>query len=128
MRGVVMGDQSVNLPEDVYELGIHLAKTYSNQYGVSFEEMHETIYCESKYQNVQSNVFYSTDYPVWGVKEGDQELSFGACQIHLPSHPNITKEQAEDPKFCIEFMAKEFAKGNAWKWACHKIEFPQYYE
>jgi hypothetical protein len=51
---------------------------------------------------------------------GDNGQSYGIAQIHLPSHPNITKEQALDKQFAIEFTAKQFAKGNAKLWTCYR--------
>lgn len=49
---------------------------------------------------------------------GDGGKSRGLAQIHKPSHPDITDEQAFDPYFAIDFMAKEFKNGNKWKWTC----------
>lgn len=51
---------------------------------------------------------------------GDHGTSFGIAQIHLIDHPEITKEQALDPYFSIEYMAQQFAKGNARLWSCYK--------
>ena len=59
---------------------------------------------------------------------GDNGTSFGLAQIHLPAHPNITKEQALDPKFAIEFITSEFQKGNQWKWTCYKKLYPNQVE
>ena len=41
-----------------------------------------------------------------GLKEnavGDGGNSYGVLQIHLPSHPLVTKEQALDPLFSIQW-------------------------
>lgn len=51
---------------------------------------------------------------------GDNGTSFGIVQIHLPAHPNVTKEQALDPTFALNFIVDEFIKGNEWKWTCWK--------
>lgn len=50
---------------------------------------------------------------------GDQGTSFGPFQIHLPAHPGVTKEQAEDPTFATKFMLPAYttaaqAQGNLW--------------
>lgn len=45
-----------------------------------------------------------------------REDSWGDCQIHLPAHPTITKEQALDPAWCFEWSARQWALGNAWMW------------
>lgn len=45
-----------------------------------------------------------------------REDSWGVCQIHLPSHPDITKNQATDVKWCVKWSAKEFKQGRASQW------------
>lgn len=52
---------------------------------------------------------------------GDNGTSFGLAQIHLPAHPDITKEQATNPDFAIEFMAKALAKGQGQMWTCYNM-------
>ena len=52
---------------------------------------------------------------------GDSGRSFGVAQIFLPVHPDITKEQALDPKWSIELMAKEFSVGHASWWTCWRM-------
>lgn len=61
---------------------------------------------------LQSGAFY---------KDGTQELSFGLSQIHLPAHPDISKEQAEDPDFAIDFLMKNITQGNAKIWTCYRL-------
>ena len=41
----------------------------------------------------------------WGV--GDQGMSFGPFQINTGVH-RVTRQQAEDPRFAVNFMLKEF--------------------
>lgn len=53
-------------------------------------------------------------------KNGKQEQSYGLSQIHLPSHPDITHEQATNPKFAISWMASELSLGRAWQWSTLK--------
>jgi hypothetical protein len=53
-------------------------------------------------------------------KNGIREDSWGLAQIHLPSHPEITKEQAQDAKFSISWMASEIKQGRAWQWTTLK--------
>lgn len=62
-------------------------------------QIKRTIWCESHNWNVQSQIIDRT---------GNRELSYGLGQIHLPSHPSITKEQALDPEFSIKWMAANF--------------------
>lgn len=49
-----------------------------------------------------------------------REDSWGICQIHLPSHPSISKEQALDPRWCIEWSAQQFQLGNARMWTVYR--------
>ena len=80
-------------------------------YDVSFEEMDAVINCESGWDTkIQSQHKYKgTDI---------QEKSFGLVQIHLPAHKTVTKKQAQDPDFAMEFMAKAFSQGNQDWWTC----------
>ena len=81
---------------------------YSNKYQVNEDEMLATAKCESELNPLAI---------------GDKGQSIGIAQIHLPAHPEITKEQALNPIFSIDFMAKEFKKGNKWKWTCWRNIF-----
>lgn len=83
----------------VPELGRHFAV----EYGVEPSRILSTIECESSYNPMAI---------------GDGGHSYGLAQIHLPSHPKITKEQALDKVFAVRFMAREFSKGNARIWTC----------
>ncbi len=89
------------VPNIVYELGDKVSEQVIdeiiNRYatGTKAYQMKRTLFCESGFQNIQSNI----------VKNGERELSFGIAQIHLPSHPNITQEQTLDPEFSIKFMS-----------------------
>lgn len=98
-----------------------LVRKYAEQYNVSSKEMLRVINCENKPLDpkLQSYIKYKRDIPEWGVKAGEREKSYGLVQIHLPSHPNISYEQATDPEFSIEFMAKKFSKGQASEWSCY---------
>ncbi|MEX2053938.1 MAG: hypothetical protein WD883_00060 [Candidatus Colwellbacteria bacterium] len=49
---------------------------------------------------------------------GDDGASIGLFQIHLPSHPDVTKEEALDPYFAVEWSAKKF-KINPFIWVCY---------
>lgn len=61
---------------------------------VPFNDAVKTIYCESRWTSAQSAV----------VNERGQEPSFGLAQIHLPSHRDVTKDQAMDAYFAIDFL------------------------
>lgn len=52
---------------------------------------------------------------------GDHGTSFGLVQIHLPAHPDVTREMAEDPEFAISFLVRNLAEGNGDMWSCFKM-------
>lgn len=84
---------------------------YAEIYGNNPKIMIKTINCENYEWNplLQSRII---------EKDGGREDSWGLSQIHLPSHPNITKEQAQNPDFSIAFMAKHL--GRDVTWSCYK--------
>lgn len=49
---------------------------------------------------------------------GDHGTSLGIAQIHLPAHPDITKEEALDPDFALDWAAKQFSLGHQTMWTC----------
>ena len=51
---------------------------------------------------------------------GDFNNSFGLWQIHLPSHPQITKEQALNALWSTKWSAEKIANGKAYMWTCFK--------
>ncbi len=56
---------------------------------------------------------------------GDNGYSFGLTQIHLPSNPSITKEQALDPTFALNFITDKFIQGHQKMWSCYRILYLQ---
>lgn len=83
----------------------------AKEYGVKESVMLNVIDCES---------YSSTTLQSYVVKNGVREDSWGIAQIHLPSHKDITKEQALDPEFAVTYMAKEMSEGRAYEWSCWK--------
>lgn len=93
----------------------------SKEYGVDIKTVKDIINCESGFNStLQSKHIYKQDYPVWGMKKGDREQSYGLVQIHLPSHPSITYEQAIDIDFSLEFLIKNLSEGRGDMWSCYK--------
>lgn len=87
----------------------------AHKYGVKPDVMRAVIKCESSDKNgVPSSTIQSNHRHA----DGTREDSWGFAQIHLPSHPEITRKQAIDGEFAIAFMAREMSEGNAWKWTC----------
>lgn len=74
-------------------------------YGIDGERFLATAMCESGLR---------TD------AVGDGGRSYGIFQIHLPAHPTVSKEQAFDPKFAVDWSAKNFKK-NPYMWSCYRI-------
>lgn len=52
---------------------------------------------------------------------GDNGTSFGLVQIHLPAHPYVTKEEATDPQFALDFIIDAFKNGQQKMWTCARI-------
>lgn len=95
------------------------------------EEMLEWVSIEARNYNVSESLILcliNHENKEWNPslqsyviqKNGQREDSWGLSQIHLPSHPSITREQAQNPKFAIGFMADELSKGRAWQWSTLK--------
>ncbi len=76
---------------------------WANLYHAPADEMRATIQCESK--NIPDAI-------------GDHGHSFGLVQIYLPSHPFITKKQALDPDWSLQYMASHW---HADHWSCRSI-------
>ena len=55
---------------------------------------------------------------------GDKGKSFGVFQIYLPAHPYITKEQALNPWFNINWAIDRMAEGKWNMWSCYKNMWP----
>lgn len=75
-------------------------------YDVSSTTMYNTLRCESKLKPTAI---------------GDYGHSFGVAQIHLPSHPEVTRTQALNPKFAVEWTAKAFSQGRQRMWSCYRL-------
>lgn len=106
----VIEDVAIEVPEIVVVDIDQLITSKAKEYGVSRSVMYNTMKCENR--------DFDTMLQSYVVKDGVREDSWGLAQIHLPSHPNITKAQAQDPEFSINFIAKEMSEGRAWKWSC----------
>ena len=88
-------------PDTINELIVR----YSSILGVSEGVMRTVIKCESGYN---PNAV------------GDGGYSYGLVQIHLPSWPSISKEQALSPEFAIKFLAEKLSKDQGYLWTCYR--------
>lgn len=68
------------------------------KHGIDPDTVAHTIYCESMFYNIQSGV----------VVNGVREPSYGLAQIHLPSHPTVSVEQALNPYFAVDWMLEHW--------------------
>lgn len=104
----------------------NLVRLYAEEYNVSYWLMDAIMTCENTERNasLQSRIKYTQGIvdrnPQWGVVAGEYERSFGLVQIHLPSNPSVTYEQAIDPDFSIRFLADHLSRGLASRWSCYK--------
>jgi len=96
-----------NNKESVKEYAIYLAVHENLNVG----EFLATIACESRFNKDAI---------------GDSGNSYGIAQIHLPSHPYISKEQALNPFFALNWMSNEWSKGNAKIWSCWHTSGKEY--
>lgn len=87
---------------------LELINDSAMKYGVKASVMHTVIKCESGYN---PNAV------------GDFGKSYGLVQIHLPSHPEISKAQALDREFAIDFLAKKLSTHQGRMWTCFRIFF-----
>lgn len=94
--------QALEAPRTIDEL-IHDS---SIKYGVSEVLMRRIIKCES---TTNPNAI------------GDGGHSYGLVQIHLPSWPEISQEQALNPEFAIDFLAGKLASGQGNLWTCYRM-------
>jgi soluble lytic murein transglycosylase-like protein len=78
---------------------------YSLKYGVSATVMRQVIKCESGFNP---------------KAVGDGGNSFGLVQIHLPSHPYVSRAQALDPEFAVLFLADKLSKNQGYLWTCYR--------
>jgi hypothetical protein len=89
----------------------------AKKYHVNREILYDTLDCESQHFvdiKIQSG-YRDTSGP------NGKEDSWGVAQIHLPAHRDISKEQAQDPVFAINWTAQQFASGGASQWTCYRL-------
>lgn len=101
---------------------------FAQKYQVSAETMIDIIDCENGLYDPKLQSFHRYDEgqiqrnPSWG-EIGDRERSFGLVMLHIPACNTwegecITYEQAINPEFSINYLARELSIGNGWKWTC----------
>lgn len=81
---------------------------YSEMYRVSPQTVSRVVYCESRNNPLAHNLTKRED-------------SWGLVQINRLAHPDISVEEATDPDFAINFLAKNLSLGNGNMWyTCYR--------
>lgn len=75
---------------------------WASKYSVDSEQMETTLRCESKLN----------------PKAVGLAGEIGVAQILPRAHPDVTKQQMEDPDWSVQWMAQQFAIGNEHIWTC----------
>lgn len=83
-----------------------LVDYYADMYHVKRATMQAVVNCESSY-----------DYDIIG----DHGHSYGLAQIYRPAHPDISKEEAINANFALDYMASQIADGNGSQWTCYRL-------
>jgi len=79
-----------------------LIPMYAALYGVSAQTMDTIVKGESDYCEYQF---------------GDHDTSFGCVQIHLPAHPDITRAEALNVFFSLNYLAQQLSEGHCVMWS-----------
>jgi hypothetical protein len=97
-----------------------IAKSASVRYGADFPRLWATVNCEDPGldPNQQSNVPDKKG-------PGGRENSWGLTQIDLDYNPDISKQDAEDPSWSLDLMARNFAQGRESLYHCYKFLYPE---
>ena len=94
---------------DLKQMATEIAKEHS----LNTDHFLKVISCESNW-DTQIQSAYIT-------KDGTRENSWGLVQINLSAHPNVTKEQALNPRFALTWMAEQWSLDGASMWSCWTI-------
>lgn len=81
------------IPHETQETENRIKYLFDKAGDILAPTMAKTIWCESMWFSIKSVL---------------PEESYGLAQIHLPSHPHISKEQALNAYFAIDFMIEHW--------------------
>lgn len=87
----------------------------AEKYGVSAVLMRSIMSCENRDRDTNLQSYHPDP-----TGPNGREDSWGLVQIHLPSWPDITREQATDPEFAIDFLAKKLSENKGYLWTCYR--------
>lgn len=94
-----------------------ILEAIAHKHGIEPEPFIKTAECESNFIPQQSKIR--------AKGPNGREDSWGIFQIHLPSHPTVSKTEAMDPWFAAEWAAQQFAEGNQRIWTCYRALYPK---
>lgn len=103
-----MADSISPLPYSIENAPL-IIEAYAVHYGTPAAPLINTLRCESGFDPHSI---------------GDKGTSYGLAQIHLPAHADVSKQEAMNPFFSIDFAARNFRDGNAKIWSCFKQLYP----
>ena len=111
----VSAQETHTLESAKLELKENISLYVYTKYGkdIKADRLLATIMCESGFKSIQSKVPSKTG-------PNGREDSWGIAQIHLPSHPTISRQQALDPAFSIRWMIEQWVQGNQEHWTCYR--------
>lgn len=92
---------------------INQIEKYAKIFNVNPAKVYGTIGCESSFTPRQSLI--KSKKGVNGYED-----SWGIAQIHLPAHPEISREEAMNDEYAIGWMIREFSRGNERIWSCYR--------
>ena len=102
-----------------YEEVVSIISEVSERTGANKADMIRVFECESPKVKLNGKVLYDTHGQSTHIrKDGTRENSWGIFQINLAdnAHPEVLKEQAQDPLWSAEWTANQFVAGRAWQW------------
>lgn len=112
------------IPEEVLVVVPEVDERQLNtQVELSLNEVEQLIIDTAIKYGINADQFLATAECESGFKTdaiGDYGNSHGVFQIHLPSHPTVTKELAHDPYFNIEWSAQKWVL-NPKIWTCYRL-------
>lgn len=87
-----------------------IVRAYAARYAIDADDFVDTLQCESGLR---------------ADAKGDHRkgvpTSYGVAQIHLPAHPDISKDQALDPFWALDWSARQFKANKQRMWSCWKL-------
>lgn len=125
----VEATQKTWTPEEVRSLATSVAK----EYGLKTQKFIDTIQCESNWDVYAEGDYLNNDgsyVTKKNAQEGAEPTSFGVAQWHPTAHADktdpfyITKEQALDPVYSLNLMAKAWDENHANWWSCWHADAP----